>query len=41
MKRWQESIITIIAYAFALALGLSITFGCYYMLMLMAKKVFF
>ena len=41
MRRWEENVVTVIVGVFVLALGLSISFGGYYLLMLMAKKVFF
>ena len=41
MSKWIENIAIGLMYAFVLLIVLSATFGGYYLLMLMAKKVFF
>ena len=41
MKRWEESVITILSGTLFAVFGIGIMFGMCYVLMLLAKKVFF
>ena len=41
MKEWSETTTAVVFYIIALILALSISFGFYYLIFILAKKVFF